>query len=116
MDFSILGPLQVLDEGHEVALPGSKQRALLGVLLLHANETVSTERLIDELWGENPSDTAAKTVQVQISRLRKALAGGGGLLGAPSAYAYLFLVWAALIAGLAWALEGRRGGRAEPPP
>jgi hypothetical protein len=45
-----------------------------------------------------------------------ALAGGGGLLGVPSAYAYLFLVWAALIAGLAWALEGRRGGRAEPPP
>ena len=78
MDFSILGPLQVLDEGHEVALPGSKQRALLGVLLLHANETLSTERLVDELWGENPPETVAKTVQVQISRLRKALAGGGG--------------------------------------
>jgi hypothetical protein len=47
-----------------------------------------------------------------------AVAGGGGLLGVPSAYAYLFLVWAALIAGLAWVLEGRpgRGGEEEPPP
>ena len=78
MDFSILGPLQVLDEGNEVALRGSKQRALLAALLLHANETLSTERLVDELWGENPSETASKTVQVQISRLRKALGGGDG--------------------------------------
>ena len=77
MDFRILGPLEVLDEGREVALGGSKQRALLAVLLLHANETLSTDRLIDELWGEHPPATAAKTVQVHISRLRKALAGEG---------------------------------------
>jgi DNA-binding SARP family transcriptional activator len=73
MDFRILGSLQVLDEGRVVALGGSKQRALLGLLLLHANETLSADRLIDELWGEDPPATAAKTVQVHVSRLRKAL-------------------------------------------
>ncbi|HEX6584406.1 MAG TPA: AfsR/SARP family transcriptional regulator, partial [Thermoleophilaceae bacterium] len=76
MDFRILGPLEALDEGRVVALGGSKQRALLGLLLLHANETLSTDRLIDELWGERPPATAAKAVQVHISRLRKALAAG----------------------------------------
>jgi DNA-binding SARP family transcriptional activator/tetratricopeptide (TPR) repeat protein len=78
MEFRILGPLEVLHEGHALALGGSKQRALLALLLLHANETLSTDRLIDELWGERPPATAAKTVQVHISRLRKALAGEPG--------------------------------------
>jgi DNA-binding SARP family transcriptional activator len=78
MDFRILGPLEVLDEGRVVALAGSKQRALLALLVLHANETLSTERLVDELWGERPPDGAAKTVQVRISRLRRALADGAG--------------------------------------
>ncbi len=76
MDFRILGPLEVLHEGREVALVGSKQRALLTLLLLHANETLSTDRLVDELWGERPPANAAKTVQMQIFRLRKALAAG----------------------------------------
>jgi DNA-binding SARP family transcriptional activator len=78
MDFRILGPLEVLEEGRAIALGGSKQRALLALLLLHANETLSTDRLIDELWGERPPANAAKTVQMQISRLRKALAGEAG--------------------------------------
>jgi predicted ATPase/class 3 adenylate cyclase/DNA-binding winged helix-turn-helix (wHTH) protein len=78
MDFRILGPLEVLDEGRPVALGGSKQRALLAVLLLHANETLSADRLIDELWGERPPTGAAKTLQMQVSRLRKALAAGAG--------------------------------------
>ena len=78
MDFRILGPLEVLDEGRAITLGGSKQRALLALLLLHANETLSTDRLVDELWGERPPANAAKTVQMQISRLRKALAGGAG--------------------------------------
>jgi DNA-binding SARP family transcriptional activator/WD40 repeat protein len=78
MNFRILGPLEVLDAGLEVALGGSKQRALLALLLLHANETLTTDRLIDELWGERPPATAAKTVQMHVSRLRKALADGGG--------------------------------------
>jgi predicted ATPase/DNA-binding SARP family transcriptional activator len=77
MDFRILGPLEVLDEGHRVALGGSKQRALLALLLLHRGETLGTERLIDELWGERPPAAAAKSVQVHVSRLRKALAPAG---------------------------------------
>ena len=85
MDFRILGPLEVLDEDGAVALAGSRQRALLALLLLHANEALTTDRLIDELWGEHPPASAAKTVQVQISRLRKALGdeagrGSAGLL------------------------------------
>ena len=76
MDFRILGPLEVLDEGHAVTLGGSKQRALLALLLLHANETLTTDRLIEELWGERPPPTAAKNVQMHVSRLRKALATG----------------------------------------
>src|SRR5512132_947522 len=74
MDFRILGPLEALDEGRALALGGSKQRALLALFLLHANETLSTDRLIDELWGERPPATATKAVQVHVSRLRKALA------------------------------------------
>src|ERR671925_1964280 len=78
MDFRILGSLEVLAEGRVVALGGSKQRALLALFLLHANETLSTDRLIDELWGERPPASAAKTVQVHISRLRKTLGGAEG--------------------------------------
>ena len=73
MDFRILGPLEALDEGRDVAPAGNKQRALLALLLLHANETLSVERLIDELWGEHPPTTATKTLQAHVSRLRKAL-------------------------------------------
>ena len=70
MDYRILGPLEVLDEGREIPVQGSKQRALLGLLLLHGNETLSTARVIDELWGDQPPATATKTVQVHVSRLR----------------------------------------------
>jgi DNA-binding SARP family transcriptional activator len=82
MEFCILGPLEVLQDGAPVALGGSKQRALLALLVLHANEAMTTDRLVEELWGEEPPATAAKTVQVHVSRLRKALAsrGGGGVV------------------------------------
>ena len=84
MEFRILGPLEVFDEEHRVAVRGAKQKALLALLVIHANETLSTERLIDELWGERPPATAAKTVQVHVSRLRRALerpeAGDGDLV------------------------------------
>ena len=78
MDFRILGPLEVVDDGRAVELAGSKVRALLVLLLLHANETLTSDRLIDELWGERPPAAAAKTLQMHISRLRKALAGENG--------------------------------------
>jgi DNA-binding SARP family transcriptional activator len=77
IEFRILGPLEVRQEGRAVALGGSKQRALLAVLLLHPNEPLTTDRLINELWGEQAPPTAAKAVHVHVSRLRKALAGAG---------------------------------------
>ena len=75
MQFGILGPLEVSDEGRRVEIGGHKQRALLASLILHANEVVSLDRLIDELWGETPPPTAAKTLQAQVSRLRRSLNG-----------------------------------------
>jgi DNA-binding SARP family transcriptional activator len=78
MDFRILGPLEVLEEGRAVRLGGSKQRALLALFLLHRGETLGADRLIDELWAERPPATAAKTMQVYVSRLRKTLGGGEG--------------------------------------
>jgi DNA-binding SARP family transcriptional activator len=77
MEFRILGPLEALDGGRVVKLGGSRQRALLALFLLHRGETLSTDRLIDELWGERPPATASKSMQVYVSRLRKALASGG---------------------------------------
>ena len=76
MDFRILGRLKWSTRAARFRSSGSKQRALLALLVLHANETLSTDRLIEELWGEHPPATAAKTLQVHVSRLRKALAGG----------------------------------------
>ena len=73
MEFRILGPLEAWDAGREVALGGPKPRALLAVLLLHANEVVPADRLIDELWGEDSLESAAGALRVNVSRLRKAL-------------------------------------------
>jgi DNA-binding SARP family transcriptional activator/streptogramin lyase len=73
MEFRILGPLEVVDEGHPVPLPRGKQRALLAYLVLHPNELVSTDRLIDALWGERPPPTAAKILQNAVSQLRRVL-------------------------------------------
>ena len=74
--FRILGALEVLDEGRLVPLGGTRQRAVLAILLLHRGESVPVDRLVDELWGERPPDTATKTVQVYVSRLRKELGHG----------------------------------------
>jgi DNA-binding SARP family transcriptional activator/streptogramin lyase len=73
MEFRILGPLEVTDGDRAIAIAASKQRALLGVLLLHPGEVVSSERLIDELWGERPPATAAKVLQTYVFQLRRAL-------------------------------------------
>ena len=78
MEFRILGPLEALEEGLDVAPAGSKRRALLALLLLHANETLTIDRLVDELWGEHPPATAPRTLQAHVSRLRKALGDGAG--------------------------------------
>lgn len=73
MEFRILGPLELVDGQDPVSLDAPKQRTLLGVLLLHPNEVVSTERLIDELWGDRPPATAGKIVQTYVSQLRRVL-------------------------------------------
>jgi DNA-binding SARP family transcriptional activator len=77
MEFRILGPLVVVFEGREIPLGPLKDRTVLGVLLLHANEVVPRQRLIDELWGEAPPPTAIKAVNGYVSQLRKALGGNG---------------------------------------
>jgi DNA-binding SARP family transcriptional activator len=78
MEFRVLGSFEVLVDGRQIPLGGARQRAVLAILLLHRGEVVSVDRVVDELWGERPPDTATKTVQVYVSRLRKAL--GEGLL------------------------------------
>jgi DNA-binding SARP family transcriptional activator len=73
VEYRILGPLDVVVDGRAVALGGRYQRALLALLLAHANEVVPVDRLIDGLWDEAPPDTAANVVQGYVSHLRKLL-------------------------------------------
>src|SRR5262245_697324 len=73
MRFLMLGPLEGRDEGRAVAVGAGRQRALLADLLVHAREVVSTDRLIRDVWGEEPPPSAAHLVQVYVSRLRKRL-------------------------------------------
>jgi predicted ATPase/DNA-binding SARP family transcriptional activator len=73
MDFRILGPLEVDEAGKAIPVLAGRQRALLAILLIHANEPVSSDELIDDLWGEHPPENPRKGLQVQVSRLRKAL-------------------------------------------
>ncbi|HZE06145.1 MAG TPA: BTAD domain-containing putative transcriptional regulator [Solirubrobacteraceae bacterium] len=74
MQFRILGPLEVAEGDCLVSLPGA-QRALLARLLLSANEVVSADRLIEELWGEDGPESGRAALQVRVSQLRKALGG-----------------------------------------
>ena len=87
LEFRILGPFEVVDQQRPVALGGPRQRALLAILLLRRGQVVSSDRLIDQLWGERPPASAAKILQGYVSHLRKALGnellltrGGGYLL------------------------------------
>ena len=80
MEFRILGPLEVADGDATVALGGVRQRTLLAILLLNANEVVSADRLIEGLWGERSPDSGRSALQVRVSQLRKALGQGGAQL------------------------------------
>jgi DNA-binding SARP family transcriptional activator len=73
MEVRILGPLEVRAMGQPLPLGGTKQRAVLAMLVLHANQVVSIDDLVDGLWGQAPPDSATNAVQVYISRLRKLL-------------------------------------------
>src|SRR3954453_23941178 len=80
MQFRLLGPLEITADDGAVDIGSGKRRALLAHLLIHANEVVSSERLIDDLWAGAPPATATKSVQVYVSQLRKALASNGAVL------------------------------------
>ena len=80
IEFKVLGPLEVLRGGEPVRILGDKERALLALLLIHTGEVLSTDRLVDRLWGENLPDNPANALQAVVSRLRRALGGNGVLL------------------------------------
>jgi DNA-binding SARP family transcriptional activator/flavin reductase (DIM6/NTAB) family NADH-FMN oxidoreductase RutF len=76
MEYRLLGALEARNEDRPVALGGAKRRALLAVLLLDAGRTVSSARLIDELWGDDAPASARKLIQIMVSHLRKVLPPG----------------------------------------
>jgi DNA-binding SARP family transcriptional activator len=78
LEFGVLGPLEVRRGGEPVRLGGERQRALLALLLVHANELVPVEQLVDELFGEGGSEAAVNAVRVAVSRLRRVLENGAG--------------------------------------
>ena len=77
LEFGILGPLEVRDDGRLLEIRRPRQRLILAVLLLRAGEVVSKEALIDALWGDEPVATADKTLQMHVSHLRRALGPQG---------------------------------------
>jgi DNA-binding SARP family transcriptional activator len=85
LDFRILGPLEVASNGTVLRISGQRQRALLALLLLHRGEVLSTDRLVDGLWGESPPRTVTTSLQNMISQLRK-LVGPDLLLTKPPGY------------------------------
>jgi WD40 repeat protein/DNA-binding SARP family transcriptional activator len=77
MHVSVLGPVEVSVDGRLVPIGAGKPRALLTLLALHEGVALSTDRLVEGLWGEEPPASATKMVQLLVSQLRKALAGAG---------------------------------------
>lgn len=73
LDFRVLGPLEVRRNGQPIAIAAPRQRALLGLLLLHANDPVSQDELIEQLWGEDAPPTARASLQNQVHALRRLL-------------------------------------------
>ena len=74
MEFRLLGPIEAIgDDGASIPLGGARPRALLALLLLNANDVVSTDRLIDGIWGEQPPASAASALQVHVHALRRAI-------------------------------------------
>src|SRR5919106_4442570 len=73
MEFRILGPLEVLSSDGPVEVRGAKARALLALLLVHANDVLRPERLVEDLWEGSPPRTAAATLQTHVWQLRTSL-------------------------------------------
>jgi DNA-binding SARP family transcriptional activator len=87
VEFRILGPLEVVEQGRVLPLGGARQRTLLALLLTRANEVVSADRLIDELWGAQPPKSAVNALQYHVSQLRKALAPHDAIVTQEPGYA-----------------------------
>jgi DNA-binding SARP family transcriptional activator len=85
MEFRILGPMEVIEGDRSLSLGGGRQRALLALLLTRPNEVVSTDRLVDELWGSHPPRQAMNTIQQYVSKLRKTL-GSDRIVTRPPGY------------------------------
>lgn len=80
LEFRLLGPLEVIgDGGVALSIGTGRRRALLALLILRANESVASDRLVDELWGESPPATAQKMLHNQVAALRQALGRNGRL-------------------------------------
>jgi DNA-binding SARP family transcriptional activator/pimeloyl-ACP methyl ester carboxylesterase len=77
VEFRVLGPLEVTAGGQSLGLAGARTRAVLTMLLVHANQVVSSDRLIGELWPGQPADRATGSLQVRLSELRKAFRSAG---------------------------------------
>src|ERR671933_664350 len=86
LEFRILGPLEVVHQGRLLTVTGERQRALLAVLVLHANEVVSADRLLEEVFGDSTPATAQNTLQAAVSRLRKTLGRPDVILTRPRGY------------------------------
>jgi DNA-binding SARP family transcriptional activator len=76
VEFRLLGPLEAAVDGASVKLGPPQQQALSAMLVLNANEVVSRDRIVDEVWGERPPPTATKLVQLYVSAMRKVLGHG----------------------------------------
>jgi DNA-binding SARP family transcriptional activator/pimeloyl-ACP methyl ester carboxylesterase len=77
VEFRVLGPLEVMADGQSLGLTGARARAVLAVLLMHPNQVVSSDRLLEELWPGQPADKATDSLQVRLSELRRALRSAG---------------------------------------
>jgi DNA-binding SARP family transcriptional activator len=86
VEFRILGPLEVVERDRVLPLGGSRQRTLLALLLTRANEVVSADRLIDELWPSGPPQNAANALQYHVSQLRKSLGRSDVIVTQPPGY------------------------------
>jgi WD40 repeat protein/DNA-binding SARP family transcriptional activator len=87
LNFRLLGPIEIVsDDGVSLAIGTGRQRALLGLLILRANELVASDQLVEELWGESPPATAHKMLHNQVSALRQVLGRNGRLETHGSAY------------------------------
>jgi len=89
IELRVLGPLEVFRDGEPVRIPGDKERALLALLAIHGGEVVSTDHLIDRLWGKDLPDNPANALQAVVSRLRRALGRDGVIVTKKPGYAFL---------------------------